>query len=546
MNRISSMARWILITAVFCSPGVALSEGPGQPELDRATELQIQAQSMQQLGEVIQLCDAALKKGLDEANQQFANDLLSSTLFQRATLLSNAIFEQTGLGARAVVFWRTALADLERVVTLKPEMVSAHLLIARLHGIPGGDADRGRKAANAAVQLTKEEPMERAKALVARARFREQAEDRLKDYADAIELDPTNADAWRGRAETYLASGQSDKAIEDLQRLLETQPDDSGIYLALSEALFGLEKYDDALTNIDKAIELDAESATAHTMRARVHLMQDDADAALKDLDRSIELQPANPLALLLRGQLRLDKEDLAGAKDDIERVLVLNADLPQALLIRSMIFAEEKRFGDAIEIMKNLLERDPENIGWQLQLAGYYLQDRRPSKGIDLLTKILSKDEDNWIARQARADTFLSVGKHAEAVEDFEVALRLKPDNDSILNNFAWVLATSPDDEVRDGPRAEKLARKACEVTEYKEAHILSTLAAAYAELGDFEKAIEWSKKAVALGVEREEIDDQLKKELESYQQKKPWRERQTVEEREEPIQPRRSRYEA
>ena len=140
MNRISSVARWIVSTAVFCSPGVALSEGPGQPELDRATELQIQAQSMQQLGEVIQLCDAALKKGLDEANQQFANDLLSSTLFQRATLLSNAIFEQTGLGARAVVFWRTALADLERVVALKPEMVSAHLLIARLHGIPGGDA----------------------------------------------------------------------------------------------------------------------------------------------------------------------------------------------------------------------------------------------------------------------------------------------------------------------------------------------------------------------------------------------------------------------
>ena len=87
------------------------------------------------------------------------------------------------------------------------------------------------------------------------------------------------------------------------------------------------------------------------------------------------------------------------------------------------------------------------------------------------------------------------------------------------MLNNLAWVLATSPDDELRDGKRAIELAKPACEVTEYKQAHILSTLAASYAESGDFDTAVEWSKKAVDVGAEK--LKGQLTKELESYQGK-------------------------
>jgi hypothetical protein len=73
--------------------------------------------------------------------------------------------------------------------------------------------------------------------------------------------------------------------------------------------------------------------------------------------------------------------------------------------------------------------------------------------------------------------------------------------------------------------------------MTDYKEAHILSTLASGYAEIGDFETAIKWSTKAVELG--EGEMKDQLQQELESYQQSKPWREKQDT--KEKPDQPRR-----
>lgn len=120
------------------------------------------------------------------------------------------------------------------------------------------------------------------------------------------------------------------------------------------------------------------------------------------------------------------------------------------------------------------------------------------------------------------------------EATVAYEKALRLMPETataaqqSNLLNNYAWILSTSPEDKARDGARALELGTKACEMTNFSEAHLVSTLAAAYAETGDFDKAVEYAKKAVELG-EKEESEqiDQLRDELKSYQEKKPWREK-------------------
>ena len=129
---------------------------------------------------------------------------------------------------------------------------------------------------------------------------------------------------------------------------------------------------------------------------------------------------------------------------------------------------------------------------------------------------------------------TYRNHGKHAEAIADFNKALELQPENSGILNNLAWVLATSPDDKLRDADRSIQLGAKACEVTGYKAPHILSPLASGYAEKGDFETAVKWSSKAVELSTG--DSKDQLRKELESYQQKKVWREKQEAEEKPSP----------
>lgn len=544
---IHHVARWLIVylgVALWAVPAFAQNEGQG--ELDKATELQIQAQTLADLEQVTKLCEEALKKGLDEGNQAFAKQLLSSTLFQHASRLTEPIFEQSPPDRRWPLLRQFALRDLERAVEVEPGLGDAHLMIAKLHLLPGGETVRAEKAAAAAVSVFEGDPKKQAEALVFRAQLREDDEARLKDYGRAIELDPTNTNAWQGRAVTYMQQGEADKAIADFQRLIDDNKENVNARLALAEALTNMERFDEATKQVDLAIQMKPDSPLAYTLRARLHLIKEDTKAALADLDQAIRLNPQDIAALMIRARVHLAEENIAAAKKDVETAMLLSPGLIQGILIRSVIAAEEGRLVDAIADIQLLLQDDPENVGWQMQLAGYYIRDKRHSKAIDIFTKILTDDENDQDARRARADTLLSVGKHSEAIADFEILLKQAPKDDGILNNFAWVLATSPEDDLRDGQRALKLATEACEVTKYEKAHILSTLASAYAEIGDFESARKWAQKAVDAGVKDEETDEQLKNELESYKQNKPWRERQTVEEKEDSVQPRRSPFEA
>ena len=89
----------------------------------------------------------------------------------------------------------------------------------------------------------------------------------------------------------------------------------------------------------------------------------------------------------------------------------------------------------------------------------------------------------------------------------------------------LAWLWATCPEESFRDGKRAVDLATRGCKLAEWKDAHMLDTLAAAYAEVGDFDKAVEWQAKANRLFVN---ADDRKKGEdrLYLYQHRKPYRE--------------------
>ena len=84
------------------------------------------------------------------------------------------------------------------------------------------------------------------------------------------------------------------------------------------------------------------------------------------------------------------------------------------------------------------------------------------------------------------------------------KLALRSQPDSLQVLNDMAWVLATSRDDSLRNGVQALPLAQQAAQLTSEQEPGILGTLSAVYAEMGQFDKAIELAQRAADLATQQ------------------------------------------
>jgi Tfp pilus assembly protein PilF len=112
--------------------------------------------------------------------------------------------------------------------------------------------------------------------------------------------------------------------------------------------------------------------------------------------------------------------------------------------------------------------------------------------------------------------------------IEQWEVSLQLNPDDGNALNNLAWVLATYPADAIRDGKRAVELAAKATTLPGGGAPIVLRTLAAAYAEVRDFSKAINTAKRAVerAAATQNTSLAETLRHEVSLYETGKPYRE--------------------
>ena len=90
----------------------------------------------------------------------------------------------------------------------------------------------------------------------------------------------------------------------------------------------------------------------------------------------------------------------------------------------------------------------------------------------------------------------------------------------------LAWVLATCPEDAVRDGHKAIDVAKKACELSRWKDANQLRSLAAAYAESGNFKEAVRWEETAIKLGYADREEGERARERFKLYEEGKPYRE--------------------
>ena len=518
-------------------PAAEQAESPGQAELDAAIDAKLGANELDDYERVLEHCKKAIELGLDADSKKFADELYTGTLVDRAGMLVDAIYDaiyDSSLARPQLQNMRLfAMRDLTEIIGRDPKLGQAHLMIARLQSLPRGDRAQARQAAEKALELLGDDRLQMAKAHLVLAGLEDDDVAKQEEhYAKAIEFAPRDVEIRRTRGLHFLIEDKFDRAREDLLVAIEEKPTDASLHEALGMACMLGDRKEEAKKAFDRAIELEPDTTSPLLQRARLLASDEKYAEAIADIGRALELEPGNSAALVLRGRVHQQAGDSDAALEDIETVLAAEPDNLVALELRGLIAAERDDLPAAIRDFRRLVSRSGDAAVLVSQLGMLYLAAKQPREAIKRFTRALEIDENHFASRRGRSDAEISIGNHPAAIADLEKAHALKPEDTGVLNNLAWLLATSPDDAIRDGKRAIELAEKACELTEWKEAHIISTLAAGHAETGDFEKAREFSKKAVDASDTSDEVKKQLESELASYEEGKPWRERQEMEE--------------
>ena len=169
-----------------------------------------------------------------------------------------------------------------------------------------------------------------------------------------------------------------------------------------------------------------------------------------------------------------------------------------------------------------------PDNVTAQCDLALALKAQGRLDEAIDGLQTALKYKPRAPEIHDLLGALYSQRGNLASAIAEYETVLQLQPDNVVVLNNLAWLLATTADAGLRDGPAAVGLAEKACRLTNYQRPLFLGTLAAAYAESGRFDEAVSIAQKALALATDlkNESLIRKNRELLELYQHQKPYHE--------------------
>lgn len=137
------------------------------------------------------------------------------------------------------------------------------------------------------------------------------------------------------------------------------------------------------------------------------------------------------------------------------------------------------------------------------------------------LLDMTPAMPNDDLVAAAAETAASLEeLGRDKSAVKVLRLFAARAPDHAGILNNLAWILATSPDEQLRDGQQAVQLAEQANAVTGGRNPGVLDTLAAAYAAAGDFDQAVRVATEAqhIASSAGASQLTQEINGRLELY----------------------------
>jgi tetratricopeptide (TPR) repeat protein len=275
----------------------------------------------------------------------------------------------------------------------------------------------------------------------------------------------------------------------------------SGIVVTIAAGLTWSQAhaYANAETLWTDTIRKNPESWMAENNYGTVLLARGAQREALSHFERAYQLAPGNSETARNTGQCLLELQQPSAARPYLEQAV--SAD-PHEVQARRDLARALLQLGQPEEALTKATEAvaiDPRDEKAHVVLASVLIERGRADEAIANLQTAISLKSDDVEAQTQMANLLLQLGRRREASEILERIVGEKPDDVDALKNYAWILATAPEESLRDGSRAITLAQRASAKAP-ENPFVQATLAAAYAESGRFPEAARLAEQALAV----------------------------------------------
>ncbi len=366
----------------------------------------------------------------------------------------------------------------------------------------------------------------------------------------------TGAPRRNAAADTTLS--QRESALKSLNRALESEgPAAAFVKRASQDASRG--DYAGAEAEMDKAIAAQPNLPALYVYRGDLYSAQNRHEPAIADYGKAIELLPQEAALYQRRGNEYVKAGNDVGAHRDFAKAIRLKPDDADTYIDRSALYARETRYEEAVRDVGEALKLEPNRTDFLFRRSRLLDLAHQYDQAIADCNRIIAINSSFAEGYACRAQEEMVKGEREQAIVDLGEVLRRAPNNQEALiaradlelqleqwsaaradliglsgiNSVdpetadwaAWPLATSVYPELRDGKAAVALATRACEATGFTNQKYLETLAASYAESGDFRQAIKWQQRAISVASDAN-VARLLRWQLGKYEKGIPYRE--------------------
>jgi len=263
-----------------------------------------------------------------------------------------------------------------------------------------------------------------------------------------------------------------------------------------------LRHWQDSVTLFNHALEVTTGNWLAHNNLGTALADQGEVDEGGEHFRAALQINPGYDDARSNFSRYLAERGKRDEAKAQLEALLRGSPNHARAHRNLGYVLLAEGNMAEGVAQYALARQLRPDDVATPEDLAAALTRQEQSQTALPYLREALGLLPTAAMRVQV-AGAWAGQGKFQYALEGYQAALARQPQSPEILNNLAWILATCPEARIRDGAEAVRLAERACELTGFRRAVMVGTLAAAYAEAGRFAEAVATAERACARATE-------------------------------------------